>query len=158
MYQSRRRLTLGIFCVGSLTMALTTAFASSASAAPLQTVELPVLGTGLTITITIDETGNIQSVGYDGNFDSAGDEISVDATTLSVHSDDGDVEVDEVDDSNVEVDEVDDSNVEVDDVDDSNVDDSNVDDSNVDESNVDESNVDNSDDNSVDNSDEASDD
>ena len=156
MYQSRRRLTLGIFCVGSLTMALTTAFASSASAAPLQTVELPVLGTGLTITITIDETGNIQSVGYDGNFDSAGDEISVDATTLSVHSDDGDVEVDNVDDSNIDDVEVDDSNVEVDDVDD--VDDSNVDDSNVDESNVDESNVDNSDDNSVDNSDEASDD
>ena len=153
MYQSRRRLTLGIFCVGSLTMALTTAFASSASAAPLQTVELPVLGTGLTITITIDETGNIQSVGYDGNFDSAGDEISVDATTLSVHSDDGDVEVDNVDDSNIDDVEVDDSNVEVDDVDDSN-----VDDSNVDESNVDESNVDNSDDNSVDNSDEASDD
>ena len=153
MYQSRRRLTLGIFCVGSLTMALTTAFASSASAAPLQTVELPVLGTGLTITITIDETGNIQSVGYDGNFDSAGDEISVDATTLSVHSDDGDVEVDNVDDSNIDDVEVDDSNVEVDDVDDSN-----VDESNVDESNVDESNVDNSDDNSVDNSDEASDD
>ena len=148
MYQSRRRLTLGIFCVGSLTMALTTAFASSASAAPLQTVELPVLGTGLTITITIDETGNIQTVGYDGNFDSAGDEISVDATTLSVHSDDGDVEVDNVDDSNIDDVEVDDSNVEVDD----------VDDSNVDESNVDESNVDNSDDNSVDNSDEASDD
>ena len=153
MYQSRRRLTLGIFCVGSLTMALTTAFASSASAAPLQTVELPVLGTGLTITITIDETGNIQTVGYDGNFDSAGDEISVDATTLSVHSDDGDVEVDNVDDSNIDDVEVDDSNVEVDDVDDSN-----VDESNVDESNVDESNVDNSDDNSVDNSDEASDD
>ena len=148
MYQSRRRLTLGIFCVGSLTMALTTAFASSASAAPLQTVELPVLGTGLTITITIDETGKIQSVGYDGNFDSAGDEISVDATTLSVHSDDGDVEVDNVDDSNIDDVEVDDSNVEVDD----------VDDSNVDESNVGESNVDNSDDNSVDNSDEASDD
>ena len=104
MRKSRKQLAIGVFCVGSLTMALTTAFASSASAAPLQTVELPVLGTGLTITITIDETGNVQSVEYDGDFDSVGDDISV---------------VDDNDDSNV--DDNDDSNV--DDNDDSSVDD-----------------------------------
>ena len=146
MRKSRKQLAIGVFCVGSLTMALTTAFASSASAAPLQTVELPVLGTGLTITITIDETGNVQSVEYDGDFDSVGDDISV----VDDNDDNDDSSVDDNDDSNVDdnddssVDDNDDSNV--DDNDDSNVDDN--DDSNVDDN--DDSNVDDNDDSSVD--------